>query len=187
MWPGYVFGMILPWKDLGAWPRLGSFVNHPAIGVSSLLLVTIHAAVRFGQQLFAIGTVFRIHRVANTKGKKIFTADFAPGGACQFAETYSSSACGSSAKARRDNHELIATHAGHIVIFTAGTLQAAREQAQNTISFQMSKTIIDLFEAIQVADHNSERSLQAAAASGFSIEMQKQGSSIGQIGQVIRG
>ena len=58
---------------------------------------------------------------------------------------------------------------------------------QNPVAFKVAKTVIDLFEAVQVAHHHGQRSVQALAPSQFAVKMDKQRARVRQLREVIRG
>src|SRR5437016_11436927 len=129
------------------------------LGLASLLvllLLHVHAAVGFGQKFFRIRAVSRINRATNAERKQTFAADFVSYSSGQFAEADPANLGGHGIETGRHDHKFVASHARHIIVFPAGTLQTLGEQAKDAITFQMAKAIIDLLEAIEIADHHSQ-------------------------------
>ena len=60
-----------------------------------------------------------------------------------------------------------------------------RKQAQHAIAFQVAEAVVDLLEAIHVADHDDQGCGVALAARQFPVQLQEQRSGIGQSGQVV--
>ena len=57
----------------------------------------------------------------------------------------------------RHYYEFVSTHASHVIILAAAVLKSLREQAQDTVALQVTKTVIDLLKTVHVADHHDER------------------------------
>ncbi len=94
-------------------------------------------------------------------------------------------AAASSGQARRNHHKFVSAHAGHVVVFAAAVFQGLREQAQHAIAFQVAEAVVDLLEAVHIADHDDQRCGVALAARQFAVQLQEQRSGVGQSGQVV--
>ena len=66
-------------------------------------------------------------------------------------------------------------------------LQRLCEKAQNAVAFQMAEAVVDLLEAVHVADHHGQAGAAAFAAGQFAFQLQEERAGVRQIGEVIRG
>src|SRR6476469_3449850 len=124
-----------------------------------LLLLYVHAAVRFRQQLFSVYSVFRIDSAPDAQREPFHAADLTACIAREFAQADTSCFRSRRAQPGSYNHKLVSAHSRHVVIFTAGALQSVREVPQNPVAFKMTKQIVDFLKAIQVTNHHGQRSV----------------------------
>ena len=62
-----------------------------------------------------------------------------------------------------------------------------RKQSQNTVSFEVSKAIIDLLESVHVRNHYREGRIITLTACQLAIQLQEQGARIWQTCEVVGG
>src|SRR5437762_5963715 len=76
--------------------------------------------------------------------------------------------------AGHDHHKLVAAHTRDVVIFAASLAESTRHDAQYLVAFEVAKAVVDLLEAIEVADQDRQRRIQTFAAGQFTIEVQEE-------------
>ena len=128
------------------------------------LFLHIHAAVSLSQQLLGIVAVNRRYRHADAQGKNFFTAHVKARLPRQRTNLLNLLSRGVGLQARGDHHKFVSTHARDVVVLSAAIFQRLCEQAQHAIALQVPEAVVNLLEAVHVADHHGERSLIALAA-----------------------
>ena len=94
---------------------------------------------------------------------------------------------GPAVAARKQQHELVAAHARHVIVFAAPAAQRFRYQSQHFVAFQMATPVVDLFQAIQVAHRHAQRLPASVAARRLAVQPQKQRTRVWQSGKIIGG
>ncbi len=131
--------------------------------VTMFLLFRVHAAVGFDQELLGIHRIIGEKGLSDADGNDILAADFTPRGGGKHGELRFFLGHGLSVQAGHDQDKFVAAHARNIVVFATGLLQFFREKPEDAIPFQVPEAVVDLFEAIEVADEDGERGVAALA------------------------
>src|SRR4029077_5980677 len=156
-----------------AWPPHIRYRIEYLENLVMLLFLYVHAAVRFRQELLRVHPILRIDGTTNAQRKPFHTTNLAACATGQLAQADTARFRRRGAQPGRDNHKLFATHTGHIVILSAGTLQSFRKMSKNSVTFKVAKAIINILKSVQVANHHSQRSVQTLASCQFAVKMNK--------------
>ena len=89
-------------------------------------------------------------------------------------------------QAGKEHDELVASHPGHMVVLAARGLKSEGDRSQHLIAFQVSETIVDLLEAVQIQHQHGQRHAVAMPPGKFRIELQEQGARVGESREIIR-
>ena len=122
-----------------------------------LLLFDVHAAVGFGQQRFRIFSVFGIQGLSHAQRQNVFAAHFPGRPVAPVRAGSPPSWPRPPRQAGRHHDKFVATHAGHVVVLAAAVFQSLGKQAQHAIALQVAEAVVDLLEAVHVADHDHQR------------------------------
>ena len=90
----------------------------------------------------------------DTQRKNLFGANFKSGLLGQFPQLIGFLGGRVGGQAGSDHHKFVSAHASHVVVLAAGFFQSLGKQAQDAVAFQMAEAVVDLLEAIHVADHH---------------------------------
>ncbi len=83
------------------------------------LLLQVHALVGLGEELLGVQPILRIYGLAHAQRENVFVANFFACALRQLPHLFGL-ACGRfRRKARRNDHEFVAAHARHVVVFAA--------------------------------------------------------------------
>jgi hypothetical protein len=127
----------------------------------------VHAAIGFGEQVFYVVAIVGAKCGSNAKANQIAAADQPAGVDCQFMQTAGLFTGCFRVEAGSDDDEFIATHAGNLVVTTADFLEVTGKFLQKVVTFEMAVKVVNLFEVVEVADHDGEGRAGAAAAGEF--------------------
>src|SRR5215510_3803143 len=135
-----------------------------------LLLSYVHPTVGLAEQLFSVNVVVE-EGFTHADREEIGPADFLANFYCDLLQRGDLLLYRLGLQARCDDHELIAAHAGDVVVLARGLAQLLGKTAQHLVAFQVSEAVVYLLEAIEVADQQRECSLGSLAARNFLVEM----------------
>src|SRR6266853_6406113 len=138
------------------------------------LLHGVHAAIGFSQQSFRIDAVLWTKRCSYAQTEQVFSANLPPNLGCQLVQFFGLLHRRFWLKSGSNNHELVATHAGYIVVPTAYILELRSKLAQHFVAFQMSVAVVNLFKTIQVTDHYCDGAAASSAAGQFLAQMEEE-------------
>jgi len=87
-----------------------------------------------------------------------------------------------------DQHELVATEPGHVILRTQRALQPLRHFHQQTVADGMAVAIVDRLEVVQIQHAGGDQSLAALGAGDGALQMHVQRAAVGQSGErVVQG
>lgn len=145
----------------------------------------VHAPVRFRKKLFRGGAVVRMEGAPHADGDDRFAAH----GAASFQHSARQSIFHLGHEIVRhlwkDKDEFISAQAADLVVFPAGRFELRGHFLKQLVSGQVPEPVINLFEAIQVAQENDQRPLGTSDAGEFLFKVQANRSGVGQAGEVI--
>src|ERR1700690_2819625 len=79
-----------------------------------------------------------------------------------------------------NNHKFVTAHAGNIIVAAASLVQVGGEIFQQIVALEVAVKIIDLFEIVEIANHNGQRRACATAACQFARQVYEERASVGQ-------
>src|SRR5271166_6151457 len=138
------------------------------------LLHGVHTAIRFREQALDIETIFRTEGSTHAQANQIPAGNLAPRFNGQLIQTAGLFAGRFGAQPGSDNDEFISTHASDVIIATADILKVASKILEQVVAFEVTVEVINLFEIVEVAHHDGQRSAGAAAACDLPRQMNKQ-------------
>ena len=147
----------------------------------------IHAAVGLGEQGLDLVAVFWTECRSHAQRDYVAAAAVASGLNGGLIQAIRFFLRGFRSETESGDHEFIAAHASDVIVAAAGIFQANAELAQKFVSLQMTERVIDLLETVDVADHDGQRGLHAAAARHLLREMHKQRPRVRQSGEEVGG
>ena len=144
----------------------------------------VHAAVGFGEKALDVEAILRAESRADAEGNQIAAGNLAPPFDGELIQTAGLFEARLLVQPGNDHHEFISAHAGDVIVAAAGFLQVIGKILQQVIAFKVAKEVVDLFEIVEVADHNGQRCTGAAAAGEFARQVDEKRTCVGQTGEV---
>ncbi len=114
------------------------------------MLSDVHAAIGFRQQVFGVAAIRRVEGLADAHRNQILAANRFPDFRDDFFQPPRHFCSGFLVETCGHHHEFVAAHPRRIVVFAARVFQGFGEHLQQFVSLEVSKTIVDLLESVEV-------------------------------------
>src|SRR5271166_4853770 len=146
------------------------------------LLHRVHAAISFGEQTLYVETILRAKGCADTQRDQIAAGNLISRLDSECIQAASLFNARILAQAGSNNHKFVTTHAGDVVIASAGLVQVGGKILEQVVAFEVAVEVVDLLEIVEVANHDGQCCACATAAGQFARQVHEERASVGQAG-----
>lgn len=151
----------------------------------SPLLELVHASVGAVQQFLAGRAVLRIEGGPQAHRHQGFTGDFGAGLSGNFDQLHRTILDIFASKSRQYKDKFVPSHSGDIVVLAAGSFETFRDRLKQLITDEVAESVVDLLKSIEIPEKYGERSTGPTAPGNFGLEVTRQATGVGKLGEVI--